>query len=70
MVFPDIQAQSLAGGASLVITVADNMERIFSGEGMRIRAPLASPTLKLGLSVQRNRRQDHQRERKTGETKT
>lgn len=70
MVFPDIQAQSLAGGASLVITVVDNMERIFSGEGMRIRVPLASLTLKLGLSVQRNRRQDHQRERKTGETKT
>ncbi|EOB05783.1 hypothetical protein Anapl_16423 [Anas platyrhynchos] len=34
MVIPDIQVQSLAGEASLVITVADNMERIFSGKAV------------------------------------
>lgn len=68
--FPVRQAQSLARGSSLFITVVDNMERIFSAGRMRITVSLAGMTLKLGVSVQGDRRQDHQEERKSGETKS
>lgn len=65
MVFPDMQIQSLAREASLVITVLDNMERIFSDVRMKVKVALAWLTLNLRLSVQGDRRHDHQGERKT-----
>lgn len=50
MVFPDMQIQSLAREASLVITVLDNMERIFSDVRMKAKVALAWLTLNLRLS--------------------
>lgn len=61
--FPGRQVQCLARGASLFITVVDNMEKIFSTDRMRITAALAGLTLKLGLC---SRTQDAKPSRRKG----